>query len=159
MKLKTLQTLLKLDYLRFFWNYLVINYVFERKCISVSFLWFWHHAMCDFPVITWFGFCSICDNGIRSRSVPFHFGWRVLPYCPWREEIPWLCVGEAAAHEAKRPYAREVLFDALSLLPMRGEKNLEGMGDLLSMGPRVCITKRTISCQLWMGGSPNWSMW
>ena len=59
-----------------------------------------------------------------------------------------MCVGEAVAHGAKRPYAREVLFDALSLLPMRGEKNLEGMGDLLSMGPRVCITKRTISCQL-----------
>ena len=39
-----------------------------------------------------------------------------------------MCVGEAAAHGAKRPHAREVLFDALSLLPMEGEKNLEGMG-------------------------------
>ena len=38
-------------------------------------------------------------------------------------------MGEAAAHGAKRPYAREVLFDALSLLPMGGEKNLEGMGE------------------------------
>ena len=57
-------------------------------------------------------------------------------------------MGKAAAHEAKRPYAREVLFDVLSLLPMRGEKNLEGMGELLFMGPRVCIPKRTISCQL-----------
>ena len=37
-------------------------------------------------------------------------------------------MGEAAAHGAKRPYAREVLFDALSLLPMGGEKNFEGMG-------------------------------
>ena len=37
-------------------------------------------------------------------------------------------MGEAATHEAKRPHAREVLFDAFSLLPMGGEKNLEGMG-------------------------------
>ena len=38
-------------------------------------------------------------------------------------------MGEAAAHAAKRPHSREVLFDALSLLPMGGEKNLEGMGE------------------------------
>ena len=40
-----------------------------------------------------------------------------------------MCVGEAAVHGAKRPHAREVLFDALSLLPMGEEKNLEGMGE------------------------------
>ena len=38
-------------------------------------------------------------------------------------------MGETAAHRAKRPHARKVLFDALSLLPMGGEKNLEGMGE------------------------------
>ena len=38
-------------------------------------------------------------------------------------------MSEAAAHGAKRPRAREVLFDALSLLPMGGEKNFEGMGE------------------------------
>ena len=38
-------------------------------------------------------------------------------------------MGEVAAHGAKRPHAREVLFDVLSLLPMGGEKNLEGMGE------------------------------
>ena len=38
-------------------------------------------------------------------------------------------MGEAATHGAKRAHAREVLFDALSLLPMGGEKNLEGMGE------------------------------
>ena len=37
-------------------------------------------------------------------------------------------MGEAAVHEAKRPHAKEVLFDVLSLLPMGGEKNLEGIG-------------------------------
>ena len=52
------------------------------------------------------GFRSLCDNRIKFRSVPFHFGWRVLPCCPWGEEV-----------------------DALSLLPMGGEKNLEGMGE------------------------------
>ena len=40
-----------------------------------------------------------------------------------------MCVGKAAAHGAKKPHAREVLFDVLSLLPMGGEKNLEGMGE------------------------------
>ena len=38
-------------------------------------------------------------------------------------------MGEAAILGAKRPHAKEVLFDALSLLPMGGEKNLEGMGE------------------------------
>ena len=38
-------------------------------------------------------------------------------------------MGEAAAHRAKRPHVREVLFDTLSLLPIGGEKNLEGMGE------------------------------
>ena len=85
--------------------------------------------MCDFSVITWFGFRSLCDNEIRFRSVPFHFGWRVLPYCPWGEEIHWLCVSKAAVHGAKRPHAREVLFDMLSLLSIGGEKKLEGMGE------------------------------
>ena len=54
----------------------------------------------------------------------------------------------AAAHGAKRPHAKEVLFDELSLLPMGGEKNLKGMAEAAVHGPRVCIPKRTISCQL-----------
>jgi len=40
-----------------------------------------------------------------------------------------LCVSKATVHRAKRPRVREILFDALSLLPMRGEKNLEGMDE------------------------------
>ena len=85
--------------------------------------------MCDFPVITRFGFNSLCDNEIKSKSMPFHFGWRSLPCYPWGEEVPWLCVGEAAVQWAKKPHAKEVLFDTLSLLPMGGEKNLEGMDE------------------------------
>ena len=38
-------------------------------------------------------------------------------------------MGESVAQGGKRPHVREVLFDALSLLPMGGEKNLEGTGE------------------------------
>ena len=36
---------------------------------------------------------------------------------------------EATAHKAKRPYAKEVLFNVLSFLPMGVEKNLEDIGE------------------------------
>ena len=87
-----------------------------------------------------------CDNGIKSRSVPFYFGWCIHPCCSWGEEVPWLCVGEAAAYGAKRSHAREVLFDMLSLLPMGERKTFRVWVRLLSMGPKVCILERTISC-------------
>ena len=47
-----------------------------------------------------------------------------------------MCVGEATAHGAKRPHAREGLFDALSLLLMGREKNLEGMGETAAYGAK-----------------------
>ena len=50
-------------------------------------------------------------------------------------------MGEVAAHGAKRPHAREVLFDALSLLPMGGEKNLEGMGEAAVHGAKSLYTR------------------
>ena len=50
-------------------------------------------------------------------------------------------MGEATAHGAKRRHARGVLFDALSLLPMGGEKNLEGMGEAAVM-PQVYNQKK-----------------
>ena len=52
-----------------------------------------------------------------------------------------MCVGEAAAYEAKRSHAREVLFDALSLLPMGREKNLEGMGEAAIHGAKSLHTR------------------
>ena len=55
-------------------------------------------------------------------------------------------MSEATNHEAKRLHAREVLFNALSLLPMEGEKNLEGMGEAAIHGLKVYIPERTISC-------------
>ena len=50
-------------------------------------------------------------------------------------------VGKAVAHGAKRLHAREVLFDTLSLLPMGGEKNLEGMGDVAVHGAKSLHTR------------------
>ena len=50
-------------------------------------------------------------------------------------------MGEAATHRAKRPYAREVLFDSLSLLPMGGEKNLKGMGEASIHGVKSLHTR------------------
>ena len=97
--------------------------------------------MCDFSVITWFGFRSLCDNEIKSRLVPFHFGWHILPCYLWGEVVSRLCVDEAAAHRAKKPHAREVLFDALSLLPMEGEKTLEGMDEVDVHGAKSLHTR------------------
>ena len=51
-------------------------------------------------------------------------------------------MGEAAAHGAKRPHAREVLFDALSLLPIGGEKNLKGMGEAAVHGAKSLHTRK-----------------
>ena len=50
-------------------------------------------------------------------------------------------MGEATDHEANRLHAREVLFDALSLLPMGGEKNLEGMGEAAIHGVKSIHTR------------------
>ena len=52
-----------------------------------------------------------------------------------------MCVGEATAHGAKRPHAREVLFDVLSLLPIGKEKNLKGMGEATIHGAKSLHTK------------------
>ena len=48
---------------------------------------------------------------------------------------------EAIVHRAKTPHAREVLFDALYLLPMREEKNLEGMGEAAVHGAKSLHTR------------------
>ena len=50
-------------------------------------------------------------------------------------------MSEATNHEAKRLHAREVLFNALSLLPMEGEKNLKGIGEAAVHGAKSLHTK------------------
>ena len=52
-----------------------------------------------------------------------------------------MCVGEAATHGAKRPHTREVLFNALSLLPIGGEKNLESIGEATVHGTKSLHTR------------------
>ena len=50
-------------------------------------------------------------------------------------------MGEAIAHGAKRPHARKVLFVALSLPLMGGEKNLEGIGEVAVHGAKSLHTR------------------
>ena len=50
-------------------------------------------------------------------------------------------MGVATIHRAKRPHAKEVIFEALSLLPMVGEKNFEGMGEVAVHGAKSLHTK------------------
>ena len=50
-------------------------------------------------------------------------------------------MGKVTAHGAKRPHAKDVLFDALSLLPMGREKNLEGMGEIAVHGAKSLHTR------------------
>ena len=49
--------------------------------------------------------------------------------------------GEVVAYGAKRPHAREGLFEALSLLPIGREKNLEGMGGAVVHGVKSLHTR------------------
>ena len=51
-------------------------------------------------------------------------------------------MSEAAVHGAKRPHAKEVLFNALSLLPMGGEKNFEGMDEAAVYGAKSLHTRK-----------------
>ena len=114
--------------------YLKVNVTCEF-CVVLTLYHVWFPS--DHPI--WF--YSLCDNRTRSKSVPFHFKWYVLPYYPWGEEVLWLYVGEATVHGAKRPHAKEVLFNALSLLPMGIEKNLEGMGEAAAHGAKRLHTR------------------
>ena len=51
-----------------------------------------------------------------------------------------MCVSKVAAHGAKWPHTKEVLYDVLSLLPMGGEKNLEGIGEAAIHGAKSLCT-------------------
>ena len=68
-------------------------------------------------------------------------------------------MGEAVAHGAKRPHAKEVLFDLLSLLPIGGEKNLEGMGEAAVHGAKSLHTKEDNIMLVVNGWIPYRSMW
>ena len=124
MKLTTLQTLWKLDYLRFFWNYLDINYLFQSICNL--------GVLCGFNTMP----CVISQWSPYLVSVVFVTTESNLGQCPFTLDETFFPV----VHGGKR------FFDCVWVR-------------LLSIGLRVCIPERTISCQLWMGGSPDWSLW
>ena len=63
-------------------------------------------------------------------------------------------MGEAAVQWAKKPHAKEVLFDTLSLLPMGGEKNLEGMGEAVVYRPKSLHTREDNSMPVVNGWIP-----
>ena len=50
-------------------------------------------------------------------------------------------MSKVAVHWAKRPHAKKVLFDALFLLPMGRDKNLEGMGKAAVYGAKSLHTR------------------
>ena len=85
--------------------------------------------MCDFLVITRYGFYSLCDKGIKSRSMPFHFGWHVLPCChggKWFLDCVWvrlLPIGPKD-HMQKRSYLTHSPY-----CPWGERQNLEGIGE------------------------------
>lgn len=117
-------------------------------------------SMCDCLVIIWFDFCSFCENDIRSKLVPFYLKWRALPCGIWGKKVSLIvCVGEAITDRAKRQHVKEVLYIWCVLLYYLWEKtqNLESMGEVATL--RDYILEETISCQLWVGGSPDLSMW
>ena len=68
-------------------------------------------------------------------------------------------MGEAAAHGAKKPHAREVLFNALLLLPMGGEKNLKGMGETAVHGAKSLHTREDNIMLVVNGWIPDRFMW
>ena len=74
-----------------------------------------------------------------------------------------MCVGEAAAHGAKRPHEREVLFDELFLLPIGGEKNLKGMAEAAAdHGAKRPHAREVLFDELSllpMGGEKNLGVW
>ena len=78
-----------------------------------------------------------------------HRGKRFLD-CVWVRLLPM----GPRDHMQERSYLTRSL-----CCPWGERKTLRVWVRLLSMGLRVCILKRTISCQLWMSGSLDQSMW
>ena len=99
--------------------------------------------MCDFPVIIWFGFYNLCDNKIKSRSVPFNFQWRVLPCCPWGKRFlvyVWVRLLPMGSrdHMQERTYLTRYL-----CCPWGERKILRVWVRLLPMGPKDHMQKRS----------------
>ena len=157
-EVENLTNLLKLDYLRFFWNYPDMNYVFQSKvtCELCGFntkpcvISRWSPDLVSVVFVTTESNQDQCPFTLNDVFFPaVHVGKRFLDWV-WVRLLPM----GPKDHMQERSYLMHSLY-----CPWGERKTLRVWVRLLSMGPRVCIPKRTISCQLWMSGSLNQSMW
>ena len=93
---------------------------------------------------------SQCPFTLDDAFFPAAHGGKRFLNCVWVSLLPM----GPRDHMQKRSYLTCSL-----CCPWGERKTLRVWVRLLSMGPRVCIPERTISYQLWMGGSLDWSMW
>ena len=91
-----------------------------------------------------------CPFTLDDAFFPAAHGGKRFLNCVWVRLLPM----GPRDHMQERSYLTRSLY-----CPWGERKTLRVWVRLLSMGPKVCILDRTISCQLWMGGSPNWSKW
>ena len=91
-----------------------------------------------------------CPFTLDDAFFPAAHGGKRFLNCVW---VRLLSMGPKD-HMQKRSYLTCSL-----CYPWGERKTLRVWVRLLSMEPRVCIPERTISCQLWMGESPNRSKW
>ena len=91
-----------------------------------------------------------CPFTLDNAFFPAVHGEKRFLDCMWVRLLPM----EPRDHMQERSYLTHSLY-----CPWGERKTLRVWVRLLSMGPRVFIPKRTILCQLWMGGSPDRSMW
>ena len=97
-------------------------------------VWFSSNHLIWFPLSLW-------QRNQIQVSAFFTLDDAFFPAAHGGKEVPWLCVGKALAYEAKRPHTREVLFDALSLLLIGGEKNIEGLDEATVHGAKSLHTR------------------
>ena len=91
-----------------------------------------------------------CPFTLDDAFFPTAHGGKKFLDCVWVRLLPM----------GPRDHMQERSYLTHFLCCLSGErKTLRVWVRLLSIGPRVCIPERTISCQLWMGWSPNRSMW
>ena len=131
-----------------------------KEMYTVSFMWFWHHVICNFLVITpdliFVVFVTMesnlgqCPFTLDDAFFPTAHGGKRFLNCVWVRLLPM----GPRDHMQERSYLTRFL-----CCPWGERKTLRVWVRLLSIGPRVYIPERTISCQLWMGGSHDRSMW
>ena len=110
--------------------------------------------MFDFLVITWFGFRSLCDNGIRSRSMSFHFRWCILTCCPWEKRF-LNCVWVRLLPIGPKDHMQKISYLTCSpYCPWEERQNLEGMGDIATHGAKRLHTREDIIMPIVKGWIP-----